>query len=68
MAAEELTRRCLRFGWRLTQEQGEWVLRGNGADAAFRTEESLTVWLEKIEKAERKAVAEPSQVVMDFAA
>jgi hypothetical protein len=50
MEANFLFERLARFGWRVRETEEGWELEGNGADAVFRTEESLRVWLEKQEK------------------
>lgn len=62
-----LQQRCLKLGWRLSRERGEYVLYGNGSPAAFTSEKTLILWLEKQEQAVRRTSA-PEQLEMDLAA
>ena len=48
--ALELRDRCAAFGWELRIVGAGYELVGNGSDAVFTNEESLTAWLEKQER------------------
>ncbi len=43
----DLAARCAAHGWALRKDGDGWELLGNGAPAAFRSEESVRVWLNK---------------------
>lgn len=45
--ADELRARCAALGWELHIHGAGYELVGNGSPAAFSSEESLTVWLDK---------------------
>ena len=50
--ADDLRARCAALGWELRVIGVGYELRGNGEPAAFSSEESLVVWLERQEKHE----------------
>ncbi len=54
----DLIARCARHGWTLRKDGDGWELLGNGAPAAFGSEESVRVWLDK----QRTTMGVPKQM------